>query len=234
MAKTDRQLLPTLEHEHALLADGYTVVVGMDEVGRGCLAGPASVGAVAIRADVGSPPAVRDSKLLTASARTALVPAVIEWAHASGVGHASNDEIDAHGIVGGLRLAGERAIAALGLDARERVIVLLDGSHNWLSRPGGDLLGLLDDLTGGTGTSAVTFDVTTVVKGDMTCAAIAAASVLAKVERDAQMVALSSGYETYGWAANKGYASPAHIAALTEHGPTPLHRRSWKLPGVVN
>lgn len=215
------------------MAEGYTVVIGMDEVGRGCLAGPVSVGAVAIRAHVASPPAVRDSKLLRAAARAALVPEITEWAHASSVGHASNDEIDEWGIVGGLRLAGERAIAALGLDSRERVIVLLDGSHNWLSRPGDDLLGLLDAAVDEAAAPAVSCDVTTIIKGDMTCAAIAAASVLAKVERDTEMVALSSGYEAYGWAANKGYASPAHIAALTAHGPTPLHRRSWKLPGVA-
>jgi ribonuclease HII len=194
----------------------------MDEVGRGALAGPVSVGAVAVGPSTRSgPPGVADSKLLSPAARQALLPALNRWGLARAVGHASAAEIDAVGIVAALRLAGLRALATLGLDAD---VVLLDGSHDWLSSGGTDQLELWE------GTAPAVPAVHMRVKADRWCASVAAASVLAKCERDAVMVAHAAEHPAYGWADNKGYGAPAHLAALRELGPSTLHRRSWRLP----
>lgn len=221
------------------LAPGDACVVGMDEVGRGCLAGPVSVGVVAVDASSRRQPAgLRDSKLLTPAARERLVAPVQRWARASAVGHASPAEIDAVGIIAALRIAGRRAVAqvtaALG---RAPDVVLLDGNHDWYSRPQGDLLALLagDGEPADGGAADVEADeprVVTRIKADMTCASVAAASVLAKVERDALMRQAHEREPRYDWLANKGYASPSHIAALAAHGPSADHRRSWRLPGL--
>ncbi len=101
--------------------------------------------------------------------------------------------------------------------------VLLDGKHDWLTPPRQD--SLFDEPLGATPPP-----VTMRIKADLTCASVAAASVLAKVERDAIMVDLGGRHAGYGWAGNKGYASPDHLAALEEHGPCVEHRRSWRLP----
>ena len=102
--------------------------------------------------------------------------------------------------------------------------MLLDGNHDWLTPPGqGDLLGPQLPLV-------VLPKVLTMIKADLRCAGVAAASVLAKVERDALMVDLAERYPHYAWAENKGYASPAHLEALRRHGPCVEHRRSWRLP----
>ena len=203
---------PSLRRERALLAAGARVVVGMDEVGRGALAGPVSVGVVAVGARTRTcPRGVADSKLLSPAARTALLPALAGWGLARAVGHASAAEVDDYGIIGALGLAGHRALAALdGIGAV--CTVLLDGSYDWLSVSGrGPAVHLL-------------------VKADRTCSSVAAASVLAKCERDAVMTRLAAGYPAYGWADNKGYGSPDHLAALRRFGPSPLHRVSWRLP----
>nr|WP_144791875.1 ribonuclease HII [Kocuria palustris] len=207
--------------------EGPVRIAGMDEVGRGALAGPVAVGAVVV--DRGTRPApaeVRDSKLLRPGVREALVPQIRGWARASAVGMASAAEIDAAGIVGALRLAGRRALAGLGEGARPD-LVLLDGSHDWLSAPA-DLLALAAPA-GVEHAPEWDGPVHTVVKGDMTCASIAAASVLAKVARDALMTALDAEHPAYGWASNKGYGAAAHRAALAEHGASDQHRRSWNL-----
>lgn len=212
---------PDLRHERALLRAGARVVVGMDEVGRGALAGPVTVGAVAV--DLGTrtcPRGVADSKLLTPTARQRLLPALGRWGLARGVGHASPEEIDRIGIIGALRLAGRRALGALGTPVD---LVLLDGSHDWLSTPQqGDLF---PDPVGG-----LEVAVRTRVKADLRCASVAAASVLAKCERDALMVALAAEHPGYGWAENKGYGSVEHVDALRRRGPCAAHRRSWRLP----
>lgn len=210
---------PDLRHERTLLRDGAAVVVGMDEVGRGALAGPVSVGAVAVDLTTGScPKGVADSKLLTAASRTALLPALGRWGVSRAVGHASAAEIDAIGIIAALRLAGNRALAALSVDVD---VVLLDGNHDWLSTPGAEGL----ELWPTSGPS-----VRTRIKADLACASVAAASVLAKCERDALMVALAAEHPEYGWHENKGYGAPEHLAALRSFGPTALHRQSWRLP----
>jgi len=213
------------------LVDVGELVIGVDEVGRGALAGPVCVGAVAVRPHgCAAPPAgLTDSKLLSAAAREALVPLIHEWADAAAVGFASAAEVDAVGVIAALRRAAERALAAL-----PSALVLLDGSHNWLTRP--DELWQLplepvrpDPRPGHNLEVAAAGRVVTRVKADTSCASVAAASVLAKVARDAHMVTLSENHAPYEWAANKGYAAAAHRAAIAEHGPTAEHRVSWSL-----
>jgi ribonuclease HII len=197
----------------------------MDEVGRGALAGPVSVGVVVIDETVRSAPTgVKDSKLLTERARKGLVPRIQRWAVAHAVGHASPDEIDEIGIIAALRLAGVRALTALDLVPD---LVILDGNHDWLTAP--QEVGLLA-FADPAGTS--TPPVTTMIKADLKCSSVAAASVLAKVERDELMVRLGADHPAYGWTLNKGYSAPEHMEALARLGPCELHRRSWRLPGV--
>ncbi|NLE72352.1 MAG: ribonuclease HII [Actinomycetales bacterium] len=227
---------PDLRHERALLRAGARLVVGMDEVGRGALAGPVTVGAVAV--DLGTracPKGVADSKLLTPLARERLLPALGRWGLARAVGHASPAEIDALGIVAALRLAGRRALAALGTVPD---VVLLDGSHDWLSAPRQPGLFELGDDEVAVAARAECdgyahldgVAVRTRVKADRACASVAAASILAKCTRDALMTELHERHPDYGWAENKGYGAPEHLDALRALGPTPLHRRSWRLP----
>src|SRR4051795_4283480 len=124
---------PSLRVERSLLRERCGLLAAMDEVGRGALAGPASVGVVLVDAGVRTAPSgVRDSKLLTPSARQALVPRIRRWALASAVGHAGPDEVDAVGILGALRRAARRALAALPAVPD---LVLLDGNHDWLTDP---------------------------------------------------------------------------------------------------
>lgn len=217
---------PSLRVERTLQREGYAVLVGMDEVGRGALAGPVSVGVVAIDATCRTAPqGVRDSKLLAPPVRARLVPRIQRWCLAHGVGHASPAEIDEIGIMAALRLAGERALAQL--DVRPD-LVLLDGNHDWLTDPTREgLLGLLDD-------APPPPPVRTMIKADLRCSSVAAASVLAKVERDAMMVDLAPGHAAYGWEHNKGYAAPEHLDALRALGPSEHHRRSWRITGCID
>lgn len=219
----------TLRVERQLLREGAAIVCGVDEVGRGALGGPVTVGVVAVDvATARSLPGVRDSKLLTPRARQDLVPRIQRWATAHAVGHASAAEVDEVGIIGALRRAGLRAWSQLSVRPD---MILLDGSHDWLTPPA---QGSLLDEPGGE--EAVQVDlppVTTRVKADLTCTTVAAASVLAKVERDAIMGRLAEEHPGYGWDRNKGYASPDHLAALEQRGPCDQHRRSWRLPGGV-
>ncbi|WP_309485071.1 ribonuclease HII [Cellulomonas sp. NS3] len=242
---------PTLRHERTLLRSGALLVAGMDEVGRGALAGPVSVGVVVVDARTRAcPPGVTDSKLLSPAARSALVPALQRWGTARAVGHASAQEIDAIGIIAALRLAGSRALRAVAQDVGPVDAVVLDGSHNWLTPPA---QGALFDADADADADAEAEDdrearerraaaddeiaalgfvprVRMMVKADRTCASVAAASVLAKCERDETMTTLAREHPRYGWHANKGYGSSDHVAALRVHGPSPLHRVSWRLP----
>jgi ribonuclease HII len=216
---------PNLRMERSLLRDGVTHLACADEVGRGALSGPATVGMVVITADTKTAPqGVRDSKLLTPEARARLAPKVRRWAISHSVGHASPDEIDTFGIIAALRLAGHRALAGLTVVPD---LILLDGNHDYLSPPEQPaLFGAPDGLL-----PAVP-RVVTAIKADMRCAAVAAASILAKTSRDALMVELAESHPGYGWHENKGYASPDHIEALRVLGPCAAHRRSWRLPGL--
>jgi len=220
---------PSLRVERALQRQGHRLLCGMDEVGRGALAGPVSVGVVVIDETCRSAPVgVKDSKLLTAAARERMVAPIRRWARAWAVGHASPAEIDAIGIMAALRLAGTRALAQLDVVPD---LVILDGNHDWLTDPAKvGLLAFLEEGADGAGTAVP--PVTTLVKADMTCSSVAAASVLAKVERDAMMVALAAEVGAYSWELNKGYSAPEHLAALAVHGACEHHRRSWRLPGV--
>ena len=220
-----RPASPSLRVERALQREGYGLLVGMDEVGRGALAGPVTVGVCAIDTTCRSAPqGVRDSKLLTATARERLVPRIRRWSLAHGVGHASPQEIDEIGIMAALRLAGERALAQLGLVPD---LVLLDGNHDWLTDPAREgLLGLVPEVR-------PCPPVRTMIKADMRCSSVAAASVLAKVTRDALLVEMAKEHPAYGWEHNKGYAAPEHQEALRVHGPSAYHRRSWRLAGCA-
>jgi ribonuclease HII len=206
---------PSLRVERALQRRGHRLLAGMDEVGRGALAGPVSVGVVVID-DVcrSAPVGVKDSKLLSHQMRERMVPKIQRWA-------------TAYGIMVALRFAGTRALAALPVIPD---LVILDGNYDWLTDPERvGLLGLLadgDDLV-------PCVPVKTMVKADLFCSSVAAASVLAKVERDAMMVALAAEVPGYAWELNKGYSAPEHFAALQSRGPSVHHRRSWHLPGVT-
>jgi len=220
---------PTLRVERALQRAGHRLLAGMDEVGRGALAGPVSVGVVVID-DVcrSAPVGVKDSKLLSHQMRERMVPKIQRWATAYAVGHASPGEIDRYGIMVALRLAGTRALAALPVIPD---LVILDGNYDWLTDPERvGLLGLLEDGAD----MAPCVPVRTMVKADVFCSSVAAASVLAKVERDAMMVALAAEVPGYAWELNKGYAAPEHCAALESRGPSVHHRVSWRLPGVTS
>ncbi|OCI31293.1 ribonuclease HII [Oerskovia enterophila] len=222
---------PTMRHERSMLDSGARFVAGMDEVGRGALAGPVSVGVVVVDLTTGAfPEGLTDSKMLTPAAREALLPAVRDWGLAWAVGHAGPAEIDAHGIVAALRLAGRRALAQVRRSLGPVDAVLLDGKHDWLTRPTVDLFEAFDldpedDLE-----ALPDPAVRTLVKADLQCASVAAASVLAKCERDGLMTGLARQYPAYGWDGNKGYGAAVHVEALKAHGPTPQHRRSWRLP----
>jgi ribonuclease HII len=215
-----------------MIASGARLVAGMDEVGRGALAGPVSVGVVVIDAATRTAPkGVADSKLLTPAAREALVPALRRWPVAWAVGHAGPAEIDAHGIIAALRLAGRRALAQVRRVCGDVDVVLLDGSHDWLSRKQVDLFEAAElDVDGAPEADPA---VQTLVKADLQCASVAAASVLAKVERDLLLTRLARQYPVYSWEQNKGYSAPAHLDALRRHGTTPQHRRSWNLRAIA-
>ena len=223
---------PTLRFERELLRSGSSRLAAIDEVGRGALAGPVMVGVVVVdRSTATAPAGLRDSKLLAPDARVALQPLIRRWCLSWAVGSASSDEIDHVGLTAALRLAGERALAELDVVPD---LVLLDGAHDWLTRPAvqGDLFAV-DNEEADHDSGALPFAaprVVTRVKADLTCSAVAAASVLAKVQRDALMVELAPRFPEFGWSENKGYASPEHLEALRRHGPTVLHRVSWNLP----
>lgn len=166
-----------------------------------------------------APSGLRDSKLLSPQQREALDPRVRRWAFTCAVGHAVAAEIDRWGIMAALRLAALRALSQCGpVDA-----AILDGPYNWLAAEPPGLFA-----------SAPWPDVevpavTTQVKGDQRCSSVAAASVVAKVERDRLMGRLHETAPQYGWAQNKGYSTADHSDALVRHGLSQQHRTSWRL-----
>lgn len=178
------------------------MVAGVDEVGRGCWAGPVVAGAVILPARARLD-GVTDSKLLTAAARTRLDGLIRGRAAATGLGWVDAAELDTNGLSWAVRESGLRALAALG---RPYDAVLLDGNHNYLS-------GFCPSQA--------------IIKGDQLSLSIAAASIVAKVARDAFMSQQHERYPQFNFAANKGYGTAAHAAALAG-GLTPLHRRSFK------
>ncbi|GAA2487799.1 ribonuclease HII [Streptomyces gobitricini] len=197
---------PTHTVERSLRATtGAKIIAGVDEVGRGAWAGPVTVCA-AVTGLRRPPDGLTDSKLISPKRRAGLAEELERWVTSHALGHASPEEIDELGMTAALRLAAIRALDALPVrpDA-----VILDGKHDYLGRP---------------------WQVRTVIKGDQSCIAVAAASVIAKVRRDAMMAELeaeSAQCAVFGFGDNAGYPSPVHKAALREWGPTPHHRLSW-------
>lgn len=224
---------PSLRREKSMLREGSTLIAGCDEVGRGALAGPVTVGIVVVDGTIGRvPQGLADSKLLSPQRREALVPAIHRWGRAYAVGHASPGEIDRWGLTIALRLAGQRALSAIGVQPD---LVLLDGSYDWLS-PRDEQAAMWEiDLTEPAASGGPEWPecqvprVVTQIKADMVCASVAAASVLAKVTRDAIMTELSTEHPHFAWHENKGYASNWHREQLRERGPCDHHRRSWRL-----
>ncbi|TLM85038.1 ribonuclease HII [Pseudarthrobacter sp. NamE5] len=222
-----RSKAPSLRHERTFKAQGIRYLAGVDEVGRGALAGPVSVGIAVVDLERQKPLAgVRDSKLLTPAERERLDPLVRRWSVAAAVGHASAQEIDSLGIIAALRLAGTRAWQDVVSTGIRPEAVLLDGSHNWLSPA--EQLSLFEEPVFEVSCDA---PVHTKVKADMQCLSVAAASVIAKVERDRMMRELHLEFPDFGWDINKGYATVLHRDVLRAAGPTPYHRVSWRLLG---
>jgi ribonuclease HII len=205
------RLNPDLRFERRFWRGGCTLVAGLDEAGRGALAGPISVGAVILPSGSGQPGSlrvlrgVRDSKQMTPSERERAAARIREHAFGWCVGFASSDEIDSCGIVAAGRLAALRALEDLGLfpDA------------------------LLTDFR----LELPELDIPQValVKGDARCLSIAAASVLAKTTRDAHMRALDRQLPGYGLAQHKGYGTDFHRAAILRMGMSPIHRRTFTI-----
>jgi ribonuclease HII len=208
--------------EGPLLARG-DVVVGIDEVGRGAMAGPMTVGAVVLTCDAPAPERLTDSKLLSPARREALERPLQQWAADWSLGSVSAQEIDWWGLRLALAVAATRALDGLTIRPSH---ALIDGSFNLLRAP-------LNVSFGSSPPPELRYrfmPVTTIVKGDRKCASIAAASVLAKVDRDRYMVELNHGFEAFDWARNKGYGSKSHMDALRRLGPNAHHRRTWNLP----
>ena len=189
------------EIENACFEEGYKIICGVDEAGRGPLAGPVCAAAVILPPNV-QIPGLNDSKKLTDKKRRELMPIIKETAIAYGIAFASELEIDEINILQATYLAMHRAIDQLAVKAD---LALVDGNR------AGDF-GL---------------PVKTGVKGDSLSASIAAASVLAKVTRDDVMLELAEKYPEYAFDVHKGYGTKAHYAALTQHGPSPIHRMTF-------
>lgn len=212
-------LMPDLSLEDSLHAGGSKLVAGVDEVGRGALAGPVTVGIAVVDSSVGPvPEKLRDSKVISRAVREALIEPVCAWVVDYAIGHAEPGEIDDIGIVAALRLAWIRAYAQLSTIPDH---VILDGKHNWIAAPGNDIFSR---------NNGIDVPVTMKIKADASCASVAAASVLAKVARDDLMRQAALKFPAYGWEGNVGYGSAGHMQALVEFGATEFHRRSWKLP----
>ncbi|MEE8724724.1 MAG: ribonuclease HII [Bifidobacterium crudilactis] len=228
------RIVPTLTMEQALAAQHYDLIVGLDEVGRGALAGPVMVGAVGVRSTrldkLAVTPGVADSKLLSPKKRESIIEALEAWSDAWAVGEASNAEIDEFGIMHALGMAALRGVAklesALRANAEEAgqvsICAILDGSFDYVSAvvDSFDAPDLLYPI-----------DVVTMVKADQQCASVASASVIAKVTRDRVMMSLAKQppYAPYGWENNKGYGSVSHRETIARIGPSDLHRVSWHL-----
>ena len=189
------------EIEDGFYAEGVRVICGVDEAGRGPLAGPVCAAAVILPEHL-EIPGLTDSKKLTDKKRRELFPIIKEQAIAYGIGLATEQEIDEINILQATFLAMQRALDQLAVKPD---LALIDGNRQ----------------------KDFGLPVKTVVKGDSLSMNIAAASILAKVTRDDMMVQLAEVYPQYGFEIHKGYGTKAHYAALTEHGPSPIHRMTF-------
>ena len=189
------------EIERELHTQGIGLICGVDEAGRGPLAGPVCASAVILPAEADLP-GLNDSKKLSEKKREQLFPEIQRIALAWSVAFATVEEIEQRNILGATMLAMNRAIAGLSLKPE---LALIDGNRN----------------------KEIEMPSRCVVHGDARCASIAAASILAKVSRDHLMVELSREYPQYGFEQHKGYGTRAHYEALREYGPCPAHRPSF-------
>ena len=189
------------EIENSHFENGIKIICGVDEAGRGPLAGPVCAAAVILppNAEI---PGLNDSKKLTDKRRRELFPIIKEQAIAYGIGLASHEEIDEINILQATYLAMERALSQLNVQPE---LALIDGNR----------------------AKDFGIPVQTVVKGDSLSASIAAASILAKVTRDDLMTQAAEDYPQYQFEVHKGYGTKAHYAALSEHGPSPIHRMTF-------
>lgn len=194
--------LPSLALERELWGQGLRRVAGVDEVGRGCVAGPVIAAACILPPGLSDIPGVRDSKRLTAAQRARLAVEIERCAVAVALGGASRREVDRLNVRVASLLAMQRALARLGGWDH----ALYDG----LPMP-----------------EMAAEPATAVVGGDATCLSIACAAIVAKVARDALMERLGRRHPEYGWERNMGYGTAAHLAALREYGPTPFHRTTF-------
>jgi ribonuclease HII len=198
------RLAPTTLEEQALWSAGRRFVAGVDEVGRGPIAGPVFAAAVVLHPfrEYDWLCDVRDSKIVPAPERDRLAALIRRDVVSFGIGYATVGEIDGWGISFANRMAMERALLALNVRAS---YVLIDGPSGLKS----------------------THPQKPIVDGDATCASIAAASIVAKVARDGVMCELDSHFPNYGFAGHKGYATRDHLERLARFGPCDQHRRSW-------
>ena len=207
MAKTKEPVLLTMEKEMEIRAKGFTAVCGIDEAGRGPLAGPVVAAAVILPEDI-QLPGVNDSKKITEKKREILFEFVKEHALAYGIGEASETEIDEINILQATFLAMRRAVEALQIPAD---YALVDGNR----------------------IQGLPVPAETVIGGDGKVLSIAAASILAKVTRDRYMRDMAAQYPEYGFEKHKGYGTKAHYAAIKQYGICPLHRKTF-LKKVLN
>lgn len=202
---------PDLSYEKKLW-QSYSFIAGLDEAGRGALAGPVCVGAVILPRNhphlLRTLKRVRDSKQLTPRQRFALVPLIRQMSLAHGTGFASSEEIDRLGIVPATRLAANRALEALSLFPE---YLLTDFR---LELPESDI------------------PQTAIVKGDARCLSIACASILAKTARDELMLALDEDYPEYKFARHKGYGTSLHRTKIEQFGHSPVHRKTFQMKGA--
>jgi ribonuclease HII len=197
--------IPNLDHERALWANGALWVAGIDEAGRGALAGPVAAAAVILPQIVSFTKelrGVRDSKMMTPAQRESWSHAIQECVVSFGIGLASAGEIDTLGILPATCMAASRAIQALKIVPDHLLLDYL----------------LLPDIS---------IQQTSIIKGDMVSLSIAAASILAKTSRDAILVELDDQYPGYGFARHKGYGTTAHFEAIHQLGPSPVHRMTF-------
>ena len=196
---------PTLEFERDLWKQGLTRIAGIDEAGRGALAGPVAAAAVILPQDensLGRLDQIRDSKQISptirAEQRKLIESLALDW----GVGYAQNLEIDQYGIASATRLAVNRAISQMSLDPDHLLV-------DYIVLPDEDI------------------PQTRLIKGDARSLSIAAASILAKTHRDEILVSLEKAYPQYGFKQNKGYGTQKHCLAILRNGPCPQHRMSF-------
>ena len=204
--RMQKQSADLVSYERMLFEEGLTLFCGVDEAGRGPLAGPVCAAAV-ILPKGWLPEGLNDSKKLTEKQRERLFPIIMEGALDCGVAFASVEEIESQNILNATFLAMNRAIAGLRMKPQ---LALIDGNRD----------------------RGINFESRCVVGGDGRCASIAAASVLAKVSRDRLMLEYAAVYPQYGFDRHKGYGTKAHYEALRQYGPCPIHRMSFLPAGM--